>query len=240
MRNIVVVGALVGCQPVAPEMPWLYGIDNAVSSTTAPVRSPADAPEGDCGAAASRSIELVADIAPARGTETIVASYSGGIAVFDREDRLLLETSGYSCEGSLDELEVIAIGDAHGRRVLAIAATTGGHRETITWLSLFRTGTTLEPTFTAVVEKRVDRRVERGWVYMLPDGLVYKRPGGDPRLWTLDPGTQMYIPPLPELPHDEPYNSVPPIIQREMTSESNSVPSAALAWSTSWSTPTSR
>lgn len=235
-RSVVLAAVLAGCRPAAPEMPWLFGLDNAISSTgLTSQRSPPEPAGEDCGAGAAREIEIVADVAPARGNENIVATYAGGIAVFDREGGLIAKTPGYSCEGSQDELEVVAVGTAHGRRVLAIAATSGGRRETVTWLSLFHTGATLEPVFTAIVEQRADLRVERGWVYLLPGALLYERPGGTPRLWTLDPGSSIYIPPYGDLPHDE-----PPLVQREMTSESNSTPSASIAWSTSSSTPTSR
>jgi hypothetical protein len=186
-------------------MPWLHGLDVTASSTgiLAP-RAPADEVSDGCGVAASRTIELVADVAPSAGRETIVASYSAGVAVFDREDHLVADLPGYPCEGSADELDVVAFGTAHRLPTLAIAATSGGHRENATWIALFRTGRTLHPLFTAVVETRADGVVTQGAIYLLPDHLMYKRPGGRTSLWRLDPNANAYVPVLPEIPHDEP------------------------------------
>ena len=204
----IALSVLAACNAATPDMPWLHGLDHAVTSTgIAAPRAPIDdeAIGPGCGVAASRTIELVADIAPTAGRETIVASYSNGISVFDREDRLVMETPGYACEGSEDELDVVAVGDVYGTPTLAIAATSGGHRETATWVSLFRIGNkTLEPQFTAVVETREDNTITRGAIYLVPGGLVYERPDGPAKMWRLDPGSKIYVPVLPEEPHSEP------------------------------------
>lgn len=206
MKHLAVLAAVAGCQAATPSMPWLYGLDGAIASTgvAAPRAPDEDLLAPGCGVAASRPIELVADIAPSPGRETIVGSYSGGLAVFDREDHLVAETPGYPCEGSADELLAIAAGTAYGDPLLAVAATGGGHREAATWIALFRTGRVLEPVFTGVVETRADDAVERGAIYLLPGALLYQRPGGRARLWRLDPGARIYVPVLPETPHDEP------------------------------------
>jgi hypothetical protein len=203
MRTLTVLAAVAACQAPA-ELPWLHGLDNVVMSTSviAP-RAPAEQPEG-CSSGATRTIELISDVAPAPGRETVVASYRDGIAVFDNEDHLLAETPGYPCEGSADELDIVAFGTAYGRPLLVVAATSGGRRETSTWLALFRTGRTLEPLFTGVVETRVDGVTTRGAIHLVPAGLVHVRPGGRAAFWRLDPGSQLYIPVLPETPHDEP------------------------------------
>ena len=48
----------------------------------------------------------------------------------------------------------------------------------------------------------------RGAIYLLPMGLIYVRPGGRAAFWRLEPGVQIYIPVLPETPHDEPVLSL--------------------------------
>ena len=195
---------LVGCQAAPPGLPWVHGLDVTASSTGTLSPRPDDEVREGCGVAASRTIELVADVAPAGGRETIVASYSGGIAVFDREDHLVVDLPGYACEGSADELDIVAFGTADRLPMLAIAATSGGHRENTTWVSLVRTGRTFHPLFTAVVATRADGVVTEGAIYVLPGHLLYRRPGGRLALWRLDPNANAYVPVLPELPHDEP------------------------------------
>lgn len=204
---IVLAATTAACSSSAPGMPWLHGLGDAVSSSTGVDEPPA--PDDSeiapgCSVGASRTIELSADVAPAAGKETIVASYSGGITVFDREDHLVAHTPGWPCEGSADELDTIAFGTAYGEPTLAVAATSGGHREAATWVALFRTGRTLEATFTAVVETRRDDIVKRGAIHLIPGGLLYERPGGPIRFWRLDPGAKIYVPVLPETPHGEP------------------------------------
>jgi hypothetical protein len=198
---------LVACNAATPDIPWLHGLDHAVSSTGVGVpRAPADYNvEPGCGVAASREVELVVDVARTAGRETIVATYSTGVAVFDHEDHLVMETPGYPCEGSADELDAIAVGDAYGTPMLALAATSGGRRETQTWVSLFHIGNKrLDPVFTAVVETRADDTVTSGAIYLIPEGLLYKRPGGSHALWRIDPASKIYVPVLPDTPHDEP------------------------------------
>lgn len=200
--RLVALLCVAGCQ-TPPSLPWVHGLTERAASTGVEAPgAPAEDPREDCGVAASRPIELVADVAPSAGRETIVASYQSGIAVFDREDHLVAELPGYPCQGSADELDVIVAGTAYGDPVLAVAATTGGRRETSTFVALFRPGATLTPLFTAVVETRADDKITRGAIYLLPDSLLYRRPGGGTALWRLEGG--VYAPVLPETPHDEP------------------------------------
>ena len=209
LRSAVLFGAATACQPAGPGLPWLHGLDGVVSSTGEAGTAPAiDDLALDCGVAASRTIELVADVAPTAGRETIVASYGGGLAVYDRERQLVAEAPGYRCEGSADELVAIAAGTAFGDPLLAVAATSGGHQEAMTWVTLYATGRTLEPVFAGAVEARAGDRVERGAIYLLPGGLMMQQPAGTFRFWRLDPGARIYIPVLPVISHDEP----PPLI----------------------------
>ena len=203
MKFLPVMLAVAACQPAPPAMPWLHGLDGAVTATSTAI-AVSDELAVDCGVDAMRTVELVADVAPAAGRERIVGSYAGGLTVFDREERVVTSAPGYRCEGTADELLAIAVGTAHGQRLLAIAVTSGGHREAATWVTLFRTGATLEPVFTGTVELRDGDRTVQGAIHLVRDGLLYRRPNGPVRFWRLDPGTRYYVPVLPDVPHDEP------------------------------------
>lgn len=203
MKRITALLVVAACQPPAADLPWLDGLQITAKSTGVERPSaPGDEPPEDCGVAAMRPIELVADVAPPAGRETIVASYATGITIFDAEDRLVAETAGYPCLGSADELDIIAVGNAYGVPMLALAATTGGRRETATFVGLFGLPS-LDPMFAGVVETRDDERVTRGSIHLFPGGLVYTRPGGRPHLWRFD-AAGVYVPVLPEVPHAEP------------------------------------
>jgi hypothetical protein len=204
--RIAAVLALAACTASAEEMPWVYGLDVAASSKG--VGEPAAPLEGDelegCSVGASRTIELVADVMPPAGRETIIASFSGGIAVFDREDHLLAETRGYRCEGSADELDLVAVGSVYGKPTLAVVATTGGRRETSTFVGLYAIApNAIEPVFTGAVEAQTDDTIERGTIVLLPGGLVYRSPGGNAHAWRRDEATGVYVPVVDEAPHDE-------------------------------------
>jgi hypothetical protein len=180
-------------------------LDEVVSSTgvTSPRAPTDDEPAPGCGVAASRVVELVADVAPFPGLETIVASYSAGLTIFDREDHIVAETPGYPCSGSSDELDAIAVGKTGGERVIVIAATSGGRNETSTWIGLFH-ARTLDALFAGVVEARVEDTITRGAIHLFATGLVHRHPNGTITLWGIDPGTGIYVPIMPELPHGEP------------------------------------
>ncbi len=107
---------------------------------------------------------LTANVANPGGDETILASFAHGVMVYGREGQLLASTPGFSCEGSADELDVLAVGTAFGVPMVAIVAKTGGRREQLTWLGLFRVGANgrLEATFAGAVEQREDGIVRRG------------------------------------------------------------------------------
>src|SRR5207249_3340640 len=62
-------------------LPWLQGFDTAtVADRGEPAASAAD---DRCVASAYGDLRLTADVAPARGDETIVASFTQGITVYD-------------------------------------------------------------------------------------------------------------------------------------------------------------
>ncbi|MDQ3365682.1 MAG: hypothetical protein M3680_09680 [Myxococcota bacterium] len=193
--SLVVLALTAGCQPAAPSLPWLHGLGEVVASTE-DVTDVGDLLAEGCGAGASRTLRLVADVTGTPALETVTASYSGGLVVTDAEHHVLARGAGYPCEGSADELDTLAVGGAYGHRTVVIAATAGGRRETATWVGLFRPGFggALDPVFTGEVERRVGDVVERGNIWLVPDGLLHQPPGGPTSYWPFDPVGHAYVP----------------------------------------------
>jgi hypothetical protein len=132
----------------------------------------------------------------------MLVSLARGVAVFDREGELVTETPGYQCEGSADELEVVAVGKAYGERTLVIAATTGGHRTSETWITMLRIDEdrSLDAVFTGTVEEHDGGIVRRGSLLVLPSALLYRHPQAlAPALWTYDREARAYLPPGQEV-----------------------------------------
>jgi hypothetical protein len=186
-------------RPAAPSLPWLFDFDvvAAVTPDDPAAQLPDDTlgePDVDCGAGARTTLGLRFDLG--HGREYATASYSGGIAVHDAEAKLVAYTPGFPCGGSADTLEVLAVGRAAGEPLVAAVFTTGGHRETLTWLGLYRVGYhgRLEAVFSGAVEHREDDRVTRGRVTFVPGGLVHREPTGEQILWTWDDGAGLYVP----------------------------------------------
>ena len=210
-------GLAAACQvpPATPAIPWLHGLTDPVSSNlesdevarridTWSVYSDVD-PE--CSTGAYPGIAIEADVAPTPGLETVMVSLAHGIVVVDREGELVTEAPGYHCEGSADELEAIAAGNAFGVPTIAIAVTSGGHRESSTWVSLFRVdGRRLDPVFTETVEERSGTTVRRGAIFLLPDALLYQNPRGATSVWPYNADARAYVQPGAELDytHDGP------------------------------------
>jgi hypothetical protein len=205
---------LLGCRTEAvPSMPWVHGLGNPVvsdrSSDAAAERferwSDRDVGDPNCGSGAVPAIELHADVAPPVGEETILVSLSQGVLVLDGEGRLVAETPGYACAGSADELEAVAAGDA-GAPTIVIAATTGGHRESSTWITLLRVDERrLDAVFTGTVELRDGETTKRGSIVLLPNALIYRHPALQPALWVFDPVARAYLLPGTEIDysHDD-------------------------------------
>ncbi|HVK87429.1 MAG TPA: hypothetical protein VM513_25105 [Kofleriaceae bacterium] len=160
-------------------------------------------PDGECSAGARVTLGLTVDLG--EGRQHVVASYAGGIAVFDAEAMRLAGTPGYPCAGSADELEVLAVGNAFGVPTVAAVLTTGGRREAVTWLGLYRVGFggRLEAVFAGAIEHRDGDRVLRGNVTLLPKALLHREPTGEVILWTWDDGAGVYVPrpALEPIPH---------------------------------------
>ena len=178
---------------VAP-MPWLHGfVPSAVNDVATTAALEKLAPDsGD----AYGAIELTADVAGRDEVETVVASYSR-VAVLDPRGRVLASTQSFERSGSRDEVLAVAVGDAFVRTpVFAVATSTGGHRESSTWLVLYRVGSQghLDQLFAGVVETAEDQQASIGSVTVYPGGLAYRAPRAEtPTLWSFDPERRRYV-----------------------------------------------
>ncbi len=188
--------------PVAA-LPWLQGFfaprgeteqgSREVIAELAEYREPAD----DCAAAAYGGLRLRADVTPhIDGNEQILASYTQGIFVFDRERHLIAQAQPLPCEGSADELVSLAVGDASiGTPVVALAATAGGRAENVTSLTLFRVANSgeLQPIFNGEVERHEGGTTRTGIVTLVPGGLIYRDTLGSVGLWLYDAELGRYV-----------------------------------------------
>lgn len=138
-----------------------------------------------------------ADLADGPGNEIVEASYTEGIVVRDTEGNVLAHAPGFDTSGgSTDDIDALAIGDAQiGTPVLALAATKGGHNESITWLTLYRVANSgeLQPTFTGEVERHEGRTTKTGIVTVIPGGLIYQPPTGELSVWLYDESLGRYV-----------------------------------------------
>jgi hypothetical protein len=169
-------------------LPWLQGFtpdavadrpSRAVSAELAEWKKPDDS----CVASAYGGLSL-----DANGTR-VLASYSQGVFVLDGSRHLVAKAPGFECNGSSDELVALAQGNAWiGAPVIALAASSGGRAESVTWLSLYRVGENgkLEPVFTGAVERHGEHQTKTGVVTIVPGGLIYRAPDGATSLWTWD------------------------------------------------------
>jgi hypothetical protein len=142
-----------------------------------------------CGAGAEAGFAIIADMAPAPGPETILASYAAGVVVLDGAGRRLAASPPLECRGSRDTIEGIAAVELlDGEPVIALAATAGGRAERTTWLFfLAPRGEALVPIFAAPVEEHRGEAALTGEVARLPGGAIrYRSPGGAITRWTYD------------------------------------------------------
>lgn len=185
--------------PASSALPWVFNLDQvrAVDVGDPLVTFAMDADvDPSCDEVTFPGYALTANVASAGGDETILASFAHGVMVYGREGQLLTSTPGFSCEGSADELDVLAVGTVFGVPTIAIVATTGGRREQLTWLGLFRVAANgrLEATFAGAIEQREDGIVRRGSVTFLPGALLVRDPMGGVGFWTFDRVSGVYIP----------------------------------------------
>jgi hypothetical protein len=154
------------------------------------------APVEDCVANAYGGLSLRADLGGTPGDERILASYTQGVFVLGDDRHLLGQAPGLSCEGSADDLIALAAGDASiGTPVIALAATSGGRVENVTWLSLYRLGSdgTLHRIFVGEVERHEGDTARTGVVTMLPGALIYRDPIGSVGIWLYDVQRGRYV-----------------------------------------------
>lgn len=183
-----------------PGMPWLHGLYGAAvtelpDDTVAPRMTMWVESDAECPAGFYPGMAIEADVAPSPGNETVLASYTQGVLVLDSEGELLASSPGYTCEGTADDAIALAAGSTFLEPTIALVVTSGGRREQITWLALYRVGFggRLDPVFTASVEEREDEVVRRGDVAFVPGGLLYRRPGGGWSVWIYDPVGRAYM-----------------------------------------------
>ena len=175
----------------ATAMPWLH---NFAATAVAGIATPGvvermaqwRAPDASCIAAAYEGLAITADVAGTRGAEEVLASYTQGVLVLDAGGRLLASAAAPACQGSADDIEALAAGDAQiDGPVIALAVTSGGHRVSSTWLVLYRVlGGVVEPVWSGAVEEHDGERTRSGEVTLLPGALVYRTPSGNQTLWT--------------------------------------------------------
>jgi hypothetical protein len=184
-------------------LPWLQGFfapqgvtergSRDVVAELSEYREPVD----DCVGAAYGGLSLRADVMPAvPGDEQILASYTQGTFVFDRNRHLLAQAPANECEGSDDELVALAAGDAAiGVPIVALAATSGGHAESVTWLTLYRVanGGELQPIFIGEVERHAGSTTRTGIITLVPGGLVFRDTRGALGLWLYDAELGRYV-----------------------------------------------
>lgn len=195
---LVVAVAVAHAEPAGTH-PWLRNLsDVRAVSVEDPFVGIAMEAESDpsCAGSTSTGLALVANIAPASGSETILASFAQGVMVYGKEGELIAATPGFPCAGSADEIEVLAAGNAFGVPLIAITATTGGRREQLTWIGLYRIGLhgRLEAVFTGAVEQREDGIVRRGSITILPGALLVRDPLGGVGFWVIDSVSGVYVP----------------------------------------------
>jgi hypothetical protein len=195
------LSADAGAAP-ASALPWLHNFSPAAEAsepTPSVIARMAQWRGADlsCSATAYGGLSIVAEVAPAPGVETVLASFTQGVLVLDARATLLASATPLVCQGSADELEALAAGDAQiGEPVIALAVTAGGHRASATWLMLYRVADgVVAPIFAGIVEDHTADRTRVGEVTLLPGALVYRAPTGVRTLWTYDGDQHRYVSP---------------------------------------------
>ena len=171
---------------IAAEPSWRAALQLARWQTSDP----------DCTTSAAGAFLLAADVAPAPGVETVLASYTAGLVVLDARGHKLAAAPPLVCAGSVDAIEYIAAIDPQiGDPVIAIAAVAGGRAERTTWLLLFVVrGERISSIFSAPVEEWRGPAVSAGEVDLLDGGaLRHHAPSGAVTLWRYDRDAGRYV-----------------------------------------------
>ncbi|HEX5061925.1 MAG TPA: hypothetical protein VFV99_21300 [Kofleriaceae bacterium] len=183
-------------------LPWLQGFFAPTSETEQGSRDVLaelaewHEPVDDCSASAYGGLEMRADVSASEGQERVLASYTQGVFVFDRDQHLLAQAPAFACAGSSDELVAMAAGDASiGTPVIALAATTGGRATNVTWLTLYRVAGSgeLQPVFNGEVERHDGDTARTGVVTLIPGGLIYRDTRGSIGLWLYSTELGRYV-----------------------------------------------
>lgn len=199
MRTLpFLLAALVTPASASPSLPWLANLDDATfaSSDERASMLPLELdPEASCGPAAYGALTLIADIGPPAGLETIVGSFARGVIVVGADGERIAASSSVPCYGTADALESMAVGRAWNERVLALVVTSGGRRESSTWLGIYRVRDRgFEKVFSGAVEHYDDGVVRTGRVTLVPGGLFHRDPNGDLTWWGFERGSRTLQP----------------------------------------------
>jgi hypothetical protein len=175
---------------------WVPGLAASTLTETArvPVEERLGPPPPGCYTGDLTALTVVADVAPAAGAETILASSAHGVVVIGGDDEPLGAVA-FPCGGSGDEVVALAVGDAGvGAPVIAVVVTTGGRAETTTRIELlgFR-GDRLVRLFAGPIETRDGDAIASGQLRVTERGLVHRRPDGRITVWQADPWTRAYV-----------------------------------------------
>jgi len=183
-------------------LPWLQGFfapegvteqgSREVLTELSEWRDPAE----DCVASEYGGLALRANVSAVEGSEKIVASYTQGVFVLDRDRHLLAQSQPFECEGSADELVALAAGDASiGVPLIVLATTSGGRAENVTWLTLYRVANdgVLQPVFVGEVERHEGDTARTGIITLIPGGLVYRDTRGSIGMWLYDAELGRYV-----------------------------------------------
>jgi hypothetical protein len=186
--------------PASRTLPWLHNFaPTAETSDATPSviarMSKWRAADQSCSATAYGGLAIAAKVTAEPGIETVLASFSQGVLVLDARAKLIASAMPFRCAGSADEIEAIAAGDAHiDSPVIALAVTTGGHREFATWLVLYRVAEgVVAPIFAGIVADQTSNQTRIGEVALLQGALVYRTPSGVRSFWIYNAAQQRYV-----------------------------------------------
>jgi hypothetical protein len=109
---------------VARALPWLHNFAAAAVSAEASAQvvermARWRVPDPDCSAAAYGGLAVAADVAPAPGSEEVLASYTQGVLVLDAAGRVIASAPAPRCQGS-------GGGERRGDALDAVARQAGG------------------------------------------------------------------------------------------------------------------
>lgn len=204
VMQLALLAALAACDALSPpppaELPWVRGFaPEAITAQPTPratqrlsqIASASAA--GDFGA-----LEVRADLDGDARPESVLASYALGVAVVDDRNRVIGRALGFEPAGSADDLLAIAVGDGQLATPLLIVTTqTGGHRISVTTLSLYRLGgRALQPLFAEPIETHDGDQTRSGSLLLVRDGLWYRAPDAEVAVqWRFDAASARYVAP---------------------------------------------